>query len=429
MATSWEKVRLGDLVHVKHGFAFQGRYFRSTPPGDILLTPGNFAIGGGFRAGKPKFYDGPVTPEYVLARGDLVVTMTDLSKGSDTLGYPAFVSDPPDQSRYLHNQRIGKMVLRTPERLDTTFLHYRLCAPDYRAEVLASATGTTVRHTSPSRIEAFEFGLPPLETQRSIGRVLAALDARATVERQIIASLELTLERLYGSWFVDFEPVKARVAGRPTRLNPKLADLFPRAFDQGLPRGWRKVRLGEILSFAKGRKPKLESASPVGEAESPVILIDTLDGQVPQYAPSTGMVEAKLDDILMVMDGASSGRVETGFEGLVGSTLARVDIADRRIGKRFAYQALKQLQSEIRLNLTGTSIPHADKRWILQQGVTLPDSAEIMDRFKAAADLAGARIVLARARIQTVRSMREVLLSPLVTGRVRAPTLGAAAVT
>jgi type I restriction enzyme, S subunit len=44
----WPEVRLGDLVQIKHGYAFDGAYFRDEPPGDVLLTPGNFAIGGGF---------------------------------------------------------------------------------------------------------------------------------------------------------------------------------------------------------------------------------------------------------------------------------------------------------------------------------------------------------------------------------------------
>ena len=74
----WTRVRLGDLIDVKHGYAFKGEFFHDEPPGDFLLTPGNFAIGGGFQWVKRKFYrDGPVPADYVLEQGDILITMTD----------------------------------------------------------------------------------------------------------------------------------------------------------------------------------------------------------------------------------------------------------------------------------------------------------------------------------------------------------------
>jgi type I restriction enzyme S subunit len=79
------------MATATHGFAFQGEFFRDEPPGDILLTPGNFSIGGGFKADKFKYYVGPVLDEFILRDGDLIVTMTDLSKDADTLGFPAFI--------------------------------------------------------------------------------------------------------------------------------------------------------------------------------------------------------------------------------------------------------------------------------------------------------------------------------------------------
>ena len=82
---------LGELVEIEHGFAFKGNFIHDEPRGDILLTPGNFAVGGGFKSDKFKYYDGPVPDQFVLGEGDLLVTMTDLSKQSDTLGYPALV--------------------------------------------------------------------------------------------------------------------------------------------------------------------------------------------------------------------------------------------------------------------------------------------------------------------------------------------------
>src|SRR5450755_3244180 len=98
------RVRLGDAITIKHGYAFPGASFGEDAADPILLTPGNFAIGGGFKNTRLKSFSGAFPPEYELEPGDLVVTMTDLSKAGDTLGLPARV---PDGGVYLHNQRIG----------------------------------------------------------------------------------------------------------------------------------------------------------------------------------------------------------------------------------------------------------------------------------------------------------------------------------
>ena len=79
MSSDWPLVRLGDIISIKHGFAFKGEFFSDTATNNVLVTPGNFAIGGGFKDEKFKYYDGPIPIEYKLKAGDLVVTMTDCS--------------------------------------------------------------------------------------------------------------------------------------------------------------------------------------------------------------------------------------------------------------------------------------------------------------------------------------------------------------
>jgi len=172
--------------------------------------------------------------------GDLIVTMTDLSKEGDTLGYPAIV--PTSSDRFLHNQRIGK-ILALGERADMPFLYYLLCTREYRNEVLASATGTTVKHTAPSRISAFRLALPPLTTQQRIAEVLRSLDDKIDLNRRMNQTLESMARAIFQSWFVDFDPVVAKAAGRqPFGMSADVAALFPDRFaDSGMgpiPSGW-----------------------------------------------------------------------------------------------------------------------------------------------------------------------------------------------
>ena len=211
-AGKWREVTLGDLINIKHGFAFKGSFFRVEPQGDILLTPGNFAIGGGFKGGNLKYYDGEIPEGFVLQEGDLLVTMTDLSKQSDTLGYPAFVPANADGRRYLHNQRLGKIVANSSAKLDLRYIYYLMCSDEYRDEVLASATGTTVKHTSPGRIKQFRFSLPPLPEQHAIAHILGTLDDKIELNRGMNQTVEEMARALFKSWFVDFDPVRAKAA-------------------------------------------------------------------------------------------------------------------------------------------------------------------------------------------------------------------------
>lgn len=250
MGGEWSEITLSDLIDVKHGYAFPGEHIKDEPPGDVLLTPGNFAIGGGFKAEKFKYFDGEVPEEYILKGGDLIVTMTDLSKQADTLGYPALVPDQM-QTRFLHNQRLGKVLIREGAQVDKLFLSYLLRTPEYRHEVLASATGTTVKHTSPSRILKFKSLFPPLPEQCAIAHILGTLDGKIELNRRMNETLESMARALFKSWFVDFEPVRAKVEGGDTGLHKEIADLFPDSFEDTalgeVPRGWKIQPLPDAI--------------------------------------------------------------------------------------------------------------------------------------------------------------------------------------
>lgn len=154
----WVSRPLDAAVAIKHGFAFKGEFISEHENRNILLSPGNFKIGGGFKGDKYKYYTGEVPSEFILKPGDLIVTMTDLSKAGDTLGYPAIIPRKLE-SNYLHNQRLGKVNIKA-DAINPMFIYWMLRTNDYRFHILGSATGTTVRHTSPSRILEFKYCIP-----------------------------------------------------------------------------------------------------------------------------------------------------------------------------------------------------------------------------------------------------------------------------
>lgn len=160
----WERVPLQSIINVTHGYAFQGSHFSENPTSRVLTTPGNFRIGGGIKFNKPKFYseEGPLPSAYAFEPMDLMLTMTDLSQMCDTLGFPAFVPKLDGQT-FLHNQRIGKVV-PVGTFFPKHFIYCLLCDDRYRHHVVGAATGTSVKHTSPTRILSYITTMPKLGT-------------------------------------------------------------------------------------------------------------------------------------------------------------------------------------------------------------------------------------------------------------------------
>lgn len=202
--------KLSDLINVKHGYAFKSIYFLDDSNDYleyVLLTPGNISIGGGFNKNKIRFYseDGPIPKEFVLESGDILICMTDLSKDMDTLGSPAMV---PNHSthKYLHNQRLGKVEILDKKLIDKKFLYYLFLTRNYRHHIISTSSGTTVHHTSPSRILEYKFDLPEYDLQLRIANILENLDKKIEINNKTIANLEEQAQAIFKSWFVEFEP-------------------------------------------------------------------------------------------------------------------------------------------------------------------------------------------------------------------------------
>ncbi|MCZ2130358.1 MAG: restriction endonuclease subunit S, partial [Bacteroidia bacterium] len=201
--SEWKTYKLGDLIDVKHGFAFKGEFFSDEPTEDILLTPGNFKIGGGFKTDKFKYYKGDYPKSYVLKEGDILITMTDLSKAGDTLGYSAKIPKHTGIN-YLHNQRLGLVQFKS-DNIDPDFLYWVLRTKPYQYYIVGSATGSTVKHTSPTRICSYEFQAPKDKgEQQQIAQILTLLDDKIELNLQMNQTLEAMAQAIFKEWFVNF---------------------------------------------------------------------------------------------------------------------------------------------------------------------------------------------------------------------------------
>lgn len=201
---SWEVVELGVFFQIKHGFAFDGKFFE--PSGEyILMTPGHFHEEGGFRdqGDKTKYFTGEIPQDYVLTKEDLVVAMTEQKSG--LLGSSAFV---PEDGRYLHNQRLGLIVDLDTKRLSKRFLFNVFNLPHLRVEVAKTSTGSKVKHTSPTKLRAVKVGIPPtLEEQEEIATTLSTTDQKI----DIATNKKTQLQDLFRTLLHELMTAKTRV--------------------------------------------------------------------------------------------------------------------------------------------------------------------------------------------------------------------------
>ncbi|NOG52042.1 MAG: restriction endonuclease subunit S [Chloroflexi bacterium] len=177
------------------------------------------------------------------------------------------------------NQHV--MIIRTrTEELDQTFLRYYLASPQMQSYMLGLAgAGATRNALTKGMVEGFQIPDLDISIQREIARILGTLDDKIDLNRKMNATLEAMARALFKSWFVDFDPVRAKAEGRdPAGMDAETAALFPDAFEDSplgdIPRGWRVMPLDEIANYRNGLA--LQKYPPTGNDYLPVIKIREL---------------------------------------------------------------------------------------------------------------------------------------------------------
>lgn len=398
--SEWKKYKLGNLINVKHGFAFKGEFFSDQPTQDILLTPGNFKIGGGFKADKFKYYNGDYPADYILKEGDILITMTDLSKAGDTLGYSAKI---PKHSgiKYLHNQRLGLVQFKSDE-IDPDFLYWVLRTKPYQFYIVGSATGSTVKHTSPTRICSYEFQAPKdIEEQRQIAQILTSLDDKIELNLQMNQTLEAMAQAIFKEWFVDFN--------------------FP-GFDgelvDGLPKGWRMGNLGDEFNLIMGQSPPGTSYNEIGEGMVFYQGRTDFGFRFPTnrlYTTEPKRIAKPLDTLVSVR--APVGDINMANEMCcVGRGLSSV--RHKSDAYSFTYYMMKNLEPVFNgFEGEGTVFGSINKSNFESIEIIVP-SNEIIYEFETVVNPLDDKILENTKQIQTLTQTRDTLLPRLMSGSI-----------
>ena len=160
----------------------------------------------------------------------------------------------PDGLRCCLGRRMG-LMRPDPNKLDSRSLLYYYLSPKFQ-EVIRERTvhGSTVERIALIEFPKFPVYLPPLAEQKRIAHILGTLDDKIELNRRMNATLEAMARALFQSWFVDFDPVRAKLEGRqPEGMDASTAALFPDHFQNSplghIPKGWRVAPLHELTSY------------------------------------------------------------------------------------------------------------------------------------------------------------------------------------
>ena len=306
----------------------------------------------------------------------------------------------------------GCHALIPSDSIDTEFLYYLL---KENVEFLKSqSNGSTFGELSGKTLRELKFLFPTLYEQKAIAKILSDLDSKIELNQKMNKTLEAIAQAIFKHWFIDFE--FPNEDGKPYKSSGGvMVDS-----DWGeIPKGWEVTNLGYHIKFKKGKKP-VEINSNEDPNLIPIISMEMLEGGHPNLGNPLGMNIASKYDPVMVMDGASSGRVEIGFEGIVGSTFASVTSNSDRVSNFYLYHTLKVIEHEIRNNPTGTSIPHTDKSKISKMKTLIPDR-RVLHLFDEFIRVSIDTIVKNRKVIIILAEIKNLELPRLMTGKIRVP--------
>ena len=376
MTSEWFSGKLGDFIELKRGYDLP-QAKRTSGPFPLVSSSG--------------VSDCHSVP---MVRGPGVITGR-----YGTIGQVYFVEDdfwPLNTTLYVRDFKGN----------DPKFISYFLRTVDFFAYSDKAAVPGVNRNHLHEALGA----IPDLPTQQEIAGTLGALDDRITLLRETNATLEAIAQALFKSWFVDFDPVRARMEGRaPDGMDEATAALFPDGFEESelglVPRGWLVARLDDFMELAYGKALKAT---------------DRALGEVPVYG--SGGITGQHSQSLV-----TGPSVIVGRKGTVGSLywedqpffpIDTVFYVRAAVPMTYCFYLLQTLG--LRDMNTDAAVPGLNRSNVYR--LTVPFAGEaVLHAFDDVVGVIRTRMFNNQHQAQTLATLRDTLLPRLISGQLRLP--------
>jgi type I restriction enzyme S subunit len=425
--TSEVQFTLRDFVQLQRGTTYKGNLLGL--PGPVLLGLASIQPNGGFRRGSFKTYGGESPEKITLKSGEIYVSLKDVTQSGDLLG---------SVSRVPVDIKLGRLTQDTVKLdfqgkpISNSYIYWLLRTPFYREYCRARGTGTTTLGLG--RNDFLDFPVQePTDTELSLVELLEAVDDRITLLREASTTLEAIAQALFKSWFVDFDPVRAKQQGRePEGMDSATAALFPDSFDESelglIPMGWRIGILADTFEINPTRKLKKGAIAPYLDMASLATSGHCVEAPIQREMGSGAKFrngDTLLARITPCLENGKSAFVDFLADGQIGwgSTEFLVLRPKKPLPEYFGYLLCRHpLFREYAIqSMSGTSGRQRIQNDALgRYALALPDS-KVALAFSGVVESIQESISTNHETAQTLAALRDTLLPRLISGQLGLP--------
>lgn len=273
-------------------------------------------------------------------------------------------------------------------------------------KLLQYASGTTFMELNATNLKSIEFYIPEVYEQKRIASILSALDDKIELNNKTNKILEEMAQTIFKEWFINFN--FPNEDGKPYKKSG--GEMIDSELGK-IPKGWKVITLKDIISIAKGKKPKATSDKITEKFTMPYLTINCYNNEATEYTEYNEKMHVKELDIVMVMDG-NAGKIFYGKEGILSSTMAKLIVEDSNLNELVFY-FLKSIEYDLMYHTVGSVIQHADKQYMLNKKfcVSLDNLERLSDIFKCIRK----EISLNKKENEKLSNIRDSLLPKLMT--------------
>ncbi|GMN14940.1 restriction endonuclease subunit S [Altererythrobacter sp. MTPC7] len=417
--TDWQTVRFGSLLAqpVRNGIykkkEFHGRGAKMVNMGELFAYS--------------RLTDVPMKRvdlsdkelnRFSLEKGDLIFARRSLTaEGAGKCTLVAEVLEPTAFESSIIRAR------PEPSLASSDFLYYYFASPAGHHSLDTIRRQVAVAGITGSDLSNLEFRVPGLKIQQEIASVLSALDNKIELNRRMNETLEAQARALFRDWFVDFGPVKAKMAGDTPYLAPNLWSLFPNCLDDdGVPEGWNATPLDEIASFLNGLALQKYPAAD-GDDSLPVIKITEL-----RTGPTSKSNRASTDvpgkyvigdgDFIFSWSGSLLAKFWTHGPGALNQHLFKVtsDEFPPWFYSHWVWHHLAEFQ--LIAASKATTMGHI-KRGHLKEAMCVVPAPDLLEKLSAIMEPLVERTIANELESRTLAQTRDLLLPKLMSGETR----------
>jgi len=320
--------------------------------------------------------------------------------------------------------------------VDSLYLYYSLCTRKKELQSLAMG-GSALPILNKSSFCQIKVEIPPFHKQKAIANILESLDKKIELNNKTNETLDDISKVLFKSWFIDFDPIKAKVEGRSTGLPDEFSDLFPDSLEDSelgsIPRGWKIHKLRDFIDIKGGLSYKSQF---IGSGKN-LITMGCISPRkkfnfsgLKKY--SGDFKESNLlrhKDIIISTRDITQDRVTLGAPAMVpnildGSIVAtnlyKVIFMDQTLSCYFLFESIKtkRYRENIIASAKGSTVLMLTRDSVLDYRIMVPKD-DLMNKFHDLYEIMQSRYELINNEIETLVDLRDNLLPKLISGELR----------